>query len=85
LHMSGRSPVSKKCTTILSCIIILNSPSEQLPCTFHYGQSKLLQIYCVKYLSSLTNLTSICSIKTLCMHEFQPNKFPNFELLGGCK
>jgi len=85
LYISGRSSVSKKCTKLLSCITIPNNPSEQLPYTFHYGQSKLLQIQYVKYLHLLTNLTGICSIKTQCMHEFQPNKFPNFELLGSHK
>lgn len=85
LYISGWSSVSKKCTKLLSCITIPNSPSKQLPYTFHYEQSKLLQIQCVKYLCLLTNLMRTCSIKTQCMHEFQPNKFPNFELFGGCK
>ena len=85
LYISGWSSLSKKFTKLLTCITIPNSPSEQLPYTFHYGQPKLLQIQCVKYLRLLTNLMSICTIKTLCMHEFQPNKFPNFELLGGHK
>jgi len=85
LYISGWSTVSKKCTKLLSCFTIPNSPSEQLPYIFHYGQSKLLQIQCVIYLRLLTNLMSNCSIKAQRMHEFQPNKFPNFELLGGRK